>query len=221
MTDEAVARFCWSCGAEATGGRFCSGCGANLAEPSSVSPGQAPSNSSDSSAAASPQAADKALPHHAAHTPEKPSGRRLSPWLLLVGVGLVGVIAVVVVVGTRAGSSPTVHGTLVLIGGGGYTTDTPCEGTSNGLVDFSDMRSSTPIKILDASGTIIGSGLLGPGTYEATGGGVTGSGSQCKFTFLIPLDAASTHYQVVIGSRPPYDFTDPNALDLSIGGPPR
>ena len=99
------------------------------------------------------------------------------------------------------------------MGGGGYTTQTPCYGTDNGLIDNHDMKPDTPVKVLDATGTIIGSTTLGPGEYKAGAGGV----NVCVFTIDMKLDAKSKHYQLVIADREPYDFNDPSAVDLSLG----
>lgn len=214
MPEQTTPKFCRSCGAAASPGRFCSECGASLAEP----PGSGLAHAPDQSANPEPDDATKLVTN--AEPPAQPTSS-LPSWALLAGLAAVLVlgIAIAVFVSTRGGSNPTVEGSLTLVGGGGYTESTPCQGTSNSLIDNSDMGPDTPIKILDASGTIIGGGTLGPGEYKAVGG-ISG-GSQCRFTFVIPLDAASTRYQIVIAERTPYDFTDPTSLELTLGGPPR
>jgi hypothetical protein len=70
------------------------------------------------------------------------------------------------------------------------------------------MNADTAVKILDTSGTILGITKLGPGQYED---------NRCVFNFSVQLDDTSTHYQIVIGSRDPYDFDDVNAVHLSLG----
>lgn len=105
-----------------------------------------------------------------------------------------------------------VRGSLTLQGGGGYTTDTPCYGNSNSLVDFSDIRGGTRVNILDASNKIVGSGELQPGISVPIP-----SSTLCRFDFDIPLDSTSSHYQFALGSRPPYTFDDPSNLVLTLG----
>ena len=144
---------------------------------------------------------------------------------LLVG----SMAAVILAVGLVAfwifrGSTPVLHVTLTLTGGGGYTTYDPCYGTANGLVDYSDLTDSTPVRVLDAAGSIDGTALLGSGTYsadnallDAESGGI-GPYTSCTFSFHVKLDHSSTHYQLVIGSRSPYDFESTKVpLDLTLG----
>lgn len=204
MTDTPATRYCPNCGQGTFPGRYCSACGASLPADFNGADPTAPTTSASAPADPAPQPV-------ADHVQRRPSGR-----LLVVGiVAAVMAVGAVVVLATRGGNQPTVHGSLTLAGGGGYTTESPCVGTSNGIVDYSDLRSNTPIKILDASGTILGTDTLGDGEYVKS----SAFNGTCKFVFDIPLDTSSNHYQIVIGTRPPYDFTDPNALDLSLGGP--
>jgi hypothetical protein len=140
---------------------------------------------------------------------------------LLVSVAAIAVGGAVAAAAISASGSsahkqkaPTVHGTLTLVGGG-YTTYNPCDGINNGLVDNSDMKSYTPVKILNASGTIVGTGYLGTGAVVRDPLGYR----VCRFSFDIKLDAASKHYQLVVADRQPYDFDNPSALDVSLGGP--
>jgi len=204
MTDTPTTRYCPNCGQPTFPGRFCSACGKSL-------PGDF-DGAGTSGPTASPSTSADPTPARIPEDVRRGPGRRL----LVVGIAAAVVVAgAIVFLATRGGSQPTVHGSMTLMGNGGYTTHSPCVGSSNGFVDFSDMRSDTPIKILDASGTIVGTATLGDGQYIQS---AAFSGT-CKFTFDIPLDSSSSHYQIVIGTRPPYDFTDPNALDLSLGGP--
>lgn len=99
------------------------------------------------------------------------------------------------------------------MGGGGYTTYPRCHGTNNGLIDNSDMTPDAAVKVLDASGTIVGTTTLGSGDYIPGVGDV----NVCRFKIDVPLDSSSKHYQLVIASRQPYDFDDPNSVDLSLG----
>jgi len=39
----------------------------------------------------------------------------------------------------------------------------------------------------------------------------------CKFTFNVPIDDSSDRYQLVVGTRPPYDFRAGDKLDLQMG----
>lgn len=197
-------RYCPACGQETFPGRFCSSCGEPL--PSGFTDAGSPPNTTSS-------------PEPIAADPEgrvEPRKTGSSTKFLIGGIAAaVLILAAIAVLATRAGSHPTLHGSMTLMGGGGYTTSSPCLGTSNGIVDFSDMRATAPIKILDASGTIIGTGTLGDGQYIKS----SAFEGTCKFTFDIPLDGASSHYEIVIADRPPFDFSDPSSLDLSLGGP--
>jgi hypothetical protein len=134
-------------------------------------------------------------------------------WTLIA----VGVLALALLIGggvtllsTGNADSVSVQGSLTITTGGNTKYD-PCVGTSGYVFtpyDYTDLRAGTPVRILNSSGTIIGTGSLGDGHYS--------KGIGCRFDFDIPLDSSSADYQIVIGQRPPYDFTDPSRLHLSV-----
>ncbi|MBY9074248.1 hypothetical protein K1X13_05370 [Nocardioides sp. WL0053] len=162
---------------------------------------------------------------------EQEAGRkRKHGWLprrkiLVLAGGAALVVLAIALTAVRGGESAgsqaiEARGSLVIVGGGGYTTYDPCHGISGGgyivdPFDYTDLRDGTPVKVLDASGTIIGTGSLGPGDYVKDNG--VNGGDGCRFRFTVPLDSKSSHYQLVIGDRPTFDFEDPSDLDLVVG----
>lgn len=145
-------------------------------------------------------------------------------------LGVIGLVVVAAVAATltlalsgSAQSDATLNAKLTLTGGGGYTTHSPCYGTNNGLVDYSDLNATTQVEVLDATGTIDGTTQLGNGVYSANNrildaqSGGYGPYTSCTFTFRANLDHSSTHYQLLIGQRPPFNFDDPSSLDLTLG----
>jgi hypothetical protein len=148
--------------------------------------------------------------------------------LLIIGVVAAVVVIAGVVVGIIASNSSNtskvkVHGSLTLTRGGGYTTSDPCYGTGNGLVDYSDLTPAAQVEVLDASGTVDGTSVLGSGTYSNdnttldTASGGFGPYTSCTFSLQVTLDHASPHYQLVIAQRAPFAFDDPTSLSLTLG----
>jgi len=111
--------------------------------------------------------------------------------------------------GANKDAQSEVTGSLTI---GGFTGAHPCVGESyEGPLaaphDFADIRGGTPVRVLDARGTVLGSSALSDGEVLKTG---------CNVAFQIPLDHTSSRYQLVIGTRPPYDFTTLDNLDLTL-----
>ena len=176
---------------------------------------------------------DDSGPHEAAGGSPPPSRdsrgwkTRLGWALGLASVGILLVAAATSSGGTVAGTGSdeyaTVRGSLLIVGGGGYTRYDPCHGIagggdSYGLVepfDYSDLDAGTSVRVHDASGDIIGTGALSEGDYAKSNG--INSGDGCRFTFDVPLTSTSTHYQLVIADRPPFDFRETDGLDLVVG----
>ncbi|MEO6472954.1 MAG: hypothetical protein ABIO14_14250 [Aeromicrobium sp.] len=135
---------------------------------------------------------------------------------ILIGAAI---LAILFVVGLASNQGNVVHGSVTLQGGGGYTRSTPCHGTSQDSqyaqsIDNSDIDGETPIQILDASGTIVGTGTLGIGVYLSQNADT----GVCQFRFDVPLDSKSSHYEIVVGQRQPFGFNDPSSVDLTLGG---
>ncbi|GAA0989278.1 hypothetical protein ENKNEFLB_03596 [Nocardioides aquaticus] len=107
----------------------------------------------------------------------------------------------------------------VTILGGGYTTNDPCYGTSYSSdvisYDNSNFTGGTPVRVLDADGTVLGSSILLPGDYDSQ---IAYGDGGCRLDFVVPLDDTSERYQLVIGTAPEFDFTDLDQLDLRVGG---
>lgn len=150
--------------------------------------------------------------------------RRRTLWT--AGVGLLVLVAAVAAVTLRnhSGAATVVDGTLTIVGGGGYTTDNPCRSLAGGGAgtyvrpfDYTDIYQGAQVKVLDKAGSIVGTGELSPGEYMKDNGLDGGDG--CRFAFTIPLDSTSTHYQLVLGTRPPYNFAKSDLpLQLVVGG---
>lgn len=162
-------------------------------------------------------------PRHIAAGPS-PGSPRSRRTLIAVACGLVllllagGVAVALTQQGSRSGTE-TVRGSITIIGGGGYTKYDPCHGISGeslySTFDYSDIHGGTTVRVLNASGSVIGSGTLSEGKYLTDSGFSASDG--CRFAFEVDLDAESTRYQLVVAERPPYDFTELEDLDLSVG----
>jgi hypothetical protein len=76
--------------------------------------------------------------------------------------------------------------------------------------DYTDITGGAPVRVLDADGTVLGSDALSEGDYDS-------ASNYCKFTFNVPIDDSSDRYQLVVGTRPPYDFRAGDKLDLQMG----
>jgi hypothetical protein len=139
-------------------------------------------------------------------------------WPLVAAAALLAAVGIAVATSAAGGGAgvgaqdedPVVTGSVTIFG---FSGSSPCVGDrSDGTMavphDYTDLRGGTSVRVLDADGTILGSGSLADGRVTDQG---------CRLDFRIPLDDATSRYQLVIGDRPAFDFTSLDGLDLTIG----
>lgn len=94
---------------------------------------------------------------------------------------------------SAADAGQGVMGTLVLADGFG-NEGSPCTGTDK----FADIHPGAAVTLKDQRKGVVGSGVLGEGTWEAA---IVGSDFvNCEFPFAFPVSAAK-RYVVQVGSR--------------------